>query len=137
MTMSGKIVLKWVARIVGAALVAVVYIQWKQITETYELENGVMGTYRPIALGLVYYLFWVFTRQIDDDSRGAEKPGVALYALFVCVGIAAGFFATQFTYVEAVDRSASVLTAKSIGFIAFMLAAVVVIEALKRLTRWQ
>ena len=138
MNKSGKTFLKWAARVVAAVITAIVYLQWKQIAEMYELENGVMGTYRPITLGLAYYLFWIFTRKIDGSSeQNTERPEVALFALFVCIAIGAGFFAAQFAYVEAVDRSASVVVAKSVSFVAFMVAAGAVIGALKRIVRWQ
>jgi len=139
MTNSGKTLLKWAARLIGAVVVAFVYLQWKQVTENYELENGVMGTYRPITLGLAYYLFWLTTRKLDgsaDQSANSSSP-VSSFALFVCIGIAAGFFAAQLAYVEAVDWSASMMLAKSVGFVAFMVAAGVVIEGLKRIMKWQ
>lgn len=137
MNSSGKEFLKWSARVVGAAVVAVAYLQWKHVTEMYELENGVMGTYRPIVLGLAYYLFWVFTNRFGGNSQKAVAPEPALIALFVCVGIAAGFFATQFAYVETIDRTASVMVAKSVGFIAFMVAAGAVIGVLRKTVKWQ
>lgn len=144
MIRSWKPILKWTARVVGAVVTAIVYLQWKEITELFELENGVMGTYRPITLGLAYYLFWVFTCRIDgsstqntarasDDSQGLSAPEIALFALFVCVAIAAGFFAAQFAYVESIDRSASVIVAKAVGFIVFMAAAGAVLGGLNSL----
>jgi hypothetical protein len=135
MNNSGKLLLKWAARVVGAVVIGIIYLQWKQIAETYELENGVMGTYRPITLGLAYYLLWIFAGKIDqpaEGSQGLSVPQIALFALIVCVAIAAGFFAAQFAYVEAVDRSASVVVAKSVGFVAFMAAAGAVIGGLNR-----
>ena len=66
---SARSALKWAARLVGLAIVAIAYIEWKVVTEEYELENAVMGTYRPVVLGFVYYLFWVFTRRIDGSIQ--------------------------------------------------------------------
>ena len=148
MTDSGKGILKWTARLAGAVIVGFVYLQWKQLTEMYELENGVMGSYRPVTLGLGYYLFWVFTRklggvtgkgaeQAHNDSRSVSSTAAVAFALFVCVGIAAGFFAAQFAYIEAIDRSASVMLAKTIGFVGFITAAIAVIESLRRIMKWQ
>ena len=135
MNKSGKLFLKWTARVAGAVAIGIVYLQWKQITEMYGLENGIMGTYRPITLGLAYYLFWIFTGEIDqraDDSQRLSVPQIASFALIVCVAIGAGFFAAQFAYVEAVDRSASVAVAKFVGFVAFMAAAGAVIGGLNK-----
>jgi hypothetical protein len=135
--------LKWAARVVGAVIAVVVYTKWKEIAESYDLENGVMGTYRPVTLGLAYYLLWVFTRKIggrpEQDKernapgpRGLSAPEIALFALFVCVAMAAGFFAAQFAYVETIDRTASVTVAKSLGFIAYLAAAGTVLGILNR-----
>jgi len=86
---------KWAARVVGAIVICFAYVEWKGVTEAYNLENGIMGTFRPIALGLVYYVFWVFTRRIGGRSnKEKQRPNdVVLVALFTCISIAAGFFA--------------------------------------------
>ena len=104
---SGRFFLKWAARLVAAVVMAIVYIEWKKVTEDYELENAVMGTYRPIVLLLAYYLVWVFTRRIDgssfqetgehsNDSGRLSRDEVASFLLFVCVAIAFGFAAAPF-----------------------------------------
>ena len=125
----------WVARVVGAIVIGFAYVEWKVVTENYDLEDGVMGTYRPIALGLIYYLFWVFTRRIDPsfvkDSVRADK--MALFALFVCISIAAGFFAAQFMYVAAIDRPVDTVVAYILGFVAFLGAAVIVLGGLNKM----
>ena len=143
---SGRYFLKWAARLVGAVVIAIAYIEWKVVTEDYELENGVMGTYRPIVLLLAYYLFWVFTRRIDgssyqeaeqrsDDSGHLSRVEIASFSLFVCVAIAFGFAAAQFTYVAAIDLSVAVMVAKAISFIAYLAAAGVVLGLLNKVSK--
>ncbi len=140
---SGRQILKWAVRIVGAAATAMAYIKWKEVAEAYELENGITGTYRPIMLGLAYYVLWVFSRRIDgssykDTERRGNDPQVvsrfeaALFALFVCVAIAFGFFAANLVYVEAVDRSVAVVAAQALAFIAYFAAAGVVLGTLNK-----
>ena len=133
---SGRNFMKWAARVVGAILIWIAYVEWKIVTENFELENGVMGTYRPIALGLSYYLFWVVTRRIDgssyiDTERSYE---IASFALFVCISIAAGFFAAQFVYVAAIDRPVDPVVAYILVFIAFIVAAIIVLGGLNKMS---
>jgi hypothetical protein len=143
---SARSVLKWAVRLVGVAVIAIAYIGWKVVTEEYELENAVMGAYRPVVLGFLYYLFWVFTRRIDGSvQEPSERPGdgsgrlpavdVVQFLLFVCIGIAAGFFAVQFVYVAAVDNGLSVIVAKALSFVAFLAASGVVLKVLTRVAR--
>lgn len=143
-TSSGKSFLKWGARVAGAVATAIVYIKWKEVTESYDLENGVMGTYRPVALGLAYYLLWIFTRKIDGSSyKDTERRGddpqrlsgvyIASFLLFVCVAMAAGFLTAQFVYVEAINRSADVIVATTLGFVAYLVAAGVVLGVLSKM----
>jgi hypothetical protein len=134
--MSGTQLKQWAARVVGAIVIAIAYVEWKALTESYELENGVMGTYRPIALGLSYYLLWVFTRKIESSSsKDTERPnGIALFAWFVCISIAAGFFAAHFVYLAAIDRPVDSAVAYVFGFIAFLVAAVIVLTGLDKLS---
>ncbi len=126
--------LKWAARIIGFAALGIAYYAWKIVTVESELENGIMGTYRPIALGLAYYVFWVFTRRIDgslykDTERPADNPQglstyeIALFALFVCIAMGAGFYSAEFVYVEVIDRSVDESIARIYGFIAFIVGA--------------
>jgi len=140
---SGRHFLKWAVRIVGAAATAMAHIKWKEVAEAYELENGITGTYRPIMLGLAYYVLWVFTRSIDGSSyKDTERPGddpqhvsrfeAALFALFVCVAIAFGFFAANLVYVEAVDRSVADIAAQVLGFIAYFAVAGTVLGILNK-----
>ena len=124
------------ARVVGAIVIGFAFVEWKVITESYNLENGVMGTYRPIALGLIYYVFWVFTRRIDGSSyKEKERPNdIVLVALFTCISIAAGFIAANFAYVAAIDRPVDAVVAYILGFIAFMVAAVIVLGGLNKIS---
>ena len=95
-----------------------------------------MGTYRPVALGLVYYVFWVFTRRIGGSSnKDTERPNdIASFALFTCISIAAGFIAANFVYVAAIDRPVDAVVAYIFGFIAFMVAAVIVLGGLNKIS---
>ena len=133
--MSLKQLKLWAARVVGAIVICVAFVEWKVVTENYDLENGVMGTYRPVALGLLYYVFWVVTRRIDGSSfKDTERPNeIALFTLFVCISIAAGFFAAQFMYVAAIDRPVDSLAANILGFSAFIVAAVAVLGGLNKM----
>jgi hypothetical protein len=132
--MFGTQLKQWAVRVVGAIVIFTAYVEWKTLAESYDLENGVMGTYRPIALGLSYYLLWVFTRRIKgSSSKDTERPNeIALFAWFVCISIAAGFFAAQFAFVEAIDRPLDTTVAYTLGFIAFLVAAVTVLVGLIR-----
>lgn len=134
--MSGIQLKQWAARVVGAIVISIAYVEWKAVTESYDLENGVMGTYRPIALGLIYYVFWVFTRRMDGSSSKEPQRSyeIVLFALFLCISIAAGFFAANFVYVAAIDRPLDAVVAYTLGFIAFMLSAVLVLGGLNRIT---
>lgn len=136
--------LKWAARVIGLVAVGVAYFAWKAVTVEAELENGIMGTYRPIALGLAYYVFWVFTRRIDgsfykDTRRPVDNPDglatyeIALFALFVCIAMGAGFFAAEFVYAEVIDRSVDESIARIYGFITFIVAAGTVLGGLNRI----
>ena len=127
--------MKCAARVVGAIVIWIAYLEWKVVTENFELENGVMGTYRPIALGLFYYLFWVVTRRIDGSTFKVKERSyeIALFALFVCISIAVGFFAAHFAYVAAIDRPVNTVVAYTLGFIAFMVAAVIVLGGLNKI----
>jgi len=142
-TAPSRVALKWIARLIGFAVVAIAYVGWKVVAEEYKLENAVMGTYRPVVLGGVYYLFWVVTRRIDgstqppagqadENSRRLDAVDTVRYLLIVCLGIAAGFFAVQFVYVAAIDNSTSVNTAKVVSFVAFLVASGVVIKLLTK-----
>jgi len=139
----GRPFLKWAVRIVGVAVAAIAYVKWKEVAEAYELENGITNTYRFIMFGLAYYVLWVLTRSIDgstykdteprgDDPQHASRFEVALYALFVCVAIAFGFFAANFVYVETVDRSVSDIAAQILGFITFIAVAGTVLGILNK-----
>jgi hypothetical protein len=119
-------------------------VEWKAITEDYELENGVMGTYRPIVLGLAYYLFWLVTGRIDGsrdmntvrsaaDTGRLSAPEIAATALFVCIAIAFGFAAAQFAYVASIDMWPSVIAAKATSFVAFLIAAGAVLGVLHKI----
>ena len=143
---SGRYFLKWTARLVGAVVIAIAYIEWKKVTEDYEFENAVMGTYRPIVLLLAYYLIWVFTRRIDgssyqdteqgsDDSGRLSRVEIAAFSLFVCVAIAFGFAAAQFAYIAAIELSVAVMAAKAISFIAYLAAAGAVLGLLNKVTK--
>ena len=125
----------WAARVAGAIVICYAYVEWKVIAENYNLEDGVMGTYRPIVLGLIYYVFWVFTRKIASSfSKDTERPNeIALIALSTCISIAVGLFAANFTYVAAIDRPVDTVVAYVLGFTAFMLAAVVVVGSLNKM----
>ena len=127
---------QWAARVVGAIVICFAYVEWKAVAEAYNLENGVMGTYRPVALGLVYYVFWVFTRRIGGSSnKDTERPNdIASFALFTCISIAAGFIAANFVYVAAIDRPVDAVVAYIFGFIAFMVAAVIVLGGLNKIS---
>ena len=127
---------QWAARVVGAIVICFAYVEWKGVTEAYNLENGVMGTFRPIALALIYYVFWVFTRRIDGGSyKDTTRPNqIALFALFTCISIAAGFFVANFVYVAAIDRPVDAVVANIFGFIAFMVAAVIVLGGLNKIS---
>lgn len=136
--------LKWAARGIGFAAVGIAYFAWKAIAVESELENGIMGTYRPIALGLAYYVFWVFTRRIDgsfykDTERPADNPKglstyeIALFVLFVCIAMGAGFFSAEFVYVEVIDRSVDESIARIYGFITFIVGAGTVLGGLNKI----
>jgi hypothetical protein len=141
----GKTVMKWVLRVASIAAAAVAYMKWKEVAEAYEFENGIMGTYRPIVLGLACYVFWVFTRRIDgssykDTERPADDPQrvssfeSALFVLFVCVAIAAGFFAAQFVYVTAIDLPMDEIVARVLSFIAYVAGAGIVLGVSSKIT---
>jgi hypothetical protein len=127
---------QWAARVVGAVVVCFAYVEWKAVTEAFDLENGVMGTYRPVVLGLVYYVFWVFTRTVGGSSnKDIKRPNeIALFALFTCISIAAGFIAANFVYVAAIDRPVDAAVAYTFGFIAFMVAAAIVLGGLNKIS---
>jgi hypothetical protein len=125
----------WSARVVGAIVILFAYIEWKVVTENYNLEDGVMGTYRPIVLGLIYYVFWVFTRRIEGSSvkDPVRANSTALFALYVCISIATGFFAAQFIYVAAIGRPVDSVVAYILGFSAFIVAAIAVLGGLNKM----
>lgn len=136
--------LKWAARVIGFVAVGIAYFAWKAVTVESELENGIMGTYRPITLGLAYYVFWVFTRRIDgsfyrDTERAADNPQglsiyeIALFALFVCIAMGAGFISAEFVYVEVIDRSVDESIARIYGFITFIVGAGTVLGGLNKI----
>jgi len=140
----GKTVMKWVLRFAGIAVATVAYIKWKAVAEAYELETGIMGTYRPIVLGLAYYVFWVFTRRIDgssykDTERPADDPQrvssfeSALFALFTCVAIAAGFVVAHFVYVTAIDLPMDEIVARGLSFFAYVAGAGIVLGVLRKI----
>ncbi len=133
---SGRYFMKWATRVAGAIAIWIAYVEWKVVTENFELENGVMGTYRPIALGLSYYVFWVVTRRIDGSTfKDKERPyEIASFALSVCISIAAGFFAAHFVYVAAIDRPVDAVVAYTLGFIAFIVAAIIVLGGLNKMS---
>jgi hypothetical protein len=58
---------------------------------------------------------------------------MTLFALFVCISIAAGFFAAQFMYVAAIDRPVDTVVAYILGFVAFLGAAVIVLGGLNKM----
>ena len=137
--------MKWVLRVASIAAAVIAYMKWKEVAEAYELESGIMGTYRPIALGLACYVFWVFTRRIDgssykDTERPADDPQQvssfesALFVLFVCVAIAAGFFAAQFVYVTAIDLPMDEIVARVLSFIAYVAGAGIVLGVSSKIT---
>ncbi len=136
--------LKWAARIIGFAALGIAYYAWKIVTVESELENGIMGTYRPVALGLAYYVFWVFTRRIDGSIyKDTERPAdnlqslstyeIALFALFVCISMGAGFFSAEFVYVEVIHRSVDEPIARIYGFISFIVGAGTVLGGLNQI----
>lgn len=142
---SGRYFLKWAARLIGAVVIAIAYIEWKKVTEDYEFENGIMGTYRPIVLLLAYYFIWVFTRRIDgssymdserrsDDSGRLSRFEIASFAFFVCIAIAIGFAAAHFAYIAAIDLSVAVMIARAISFIVYLAAAGVVLGFLNKVS---
>ena len=143
-TTFSKTVIKWVLRVASITAAAVAYIKWKEVAEAYELENSFMGTYRPIVLGLACYVFWVFTRRIDgssykDTERPADDPQrvssfeSALFALFTCVAIAAGFVVAHFVYVTAIDLPMDEIVARVLSFFAYVAGAGIVLGVLRKI----